>query len=374
MNALAKAALILSCAVLGISVGLLKERRAPVLEPAAEWSSMLEEPPSVDDDHHRAQPDLILESNGIEHVQSYATEPAKREGGSVKVARPTAGSPSPSGRELGEHDGTVEDYSHTLRDCRQAVGLGANVRDWEQRDFAGVILHYVDFRCADLTEANFGGASLVDADFRWANLSRADFSDANLTGVDFSRATLQHVVLTRATLHGADFSGSTLQRADFSETNAMGAMMVGADMRNVRFRCVRCGDQPRACLGGRPECVDEEYGHFRGADFSEADLRGADLGHSSLALVDLTRADLRGANLEDTWYWNDHPAIWQGALYDETTKFPADFDPHAVGMKLVAIGNESDAESHNDEKRRSSLYLVGQDTQQAGLIQHGEGP
>ena len=64
-------------------------------------------------------------------------------------------------------------------------------------------------------------------------------------------------------------------------------------------------------------------------DSVNADLRGASLGVHTGGRINMMRADLRGADLSQTerleyvYYWDD-------AIYDETTRWPEDFDPKAL--------------------------------------------
>ena len=81
-----------------------------------------------------------------------------------------------------------------------------------------------------------------------------------------------------------------------------------------------------------------------------ADLRGANLTRANLAEADLRdscliEADLRGANLEGTKF--------EGAIYDEDTEFPDDFDPEVAEMEFYVY--EEDDESISDSA--NSCYL-----------------
>lgn len=104
----------------------------------------------------------------------------------------------------------------------------------------------------------------------------------NLRGVSF-----RHAILYWANLCGADLSGCDFEGADLS----------GAALQEARF------------VG--------------------ANLRGATLGRDNLGgATKLQGADLTGVQL--------HGADLRGAEYDDRTKFPAGFDPHAYGCVWVA--------------------------------------
>ena len=75
------------------------------------------------------------------------------------------------------------------------------------------------------------------------------------------------------------------------------------------------------------------------ADLHSVDLRGADLSKSDLRQTDLREADLRGANLnEATLIWGDttidnvFSGNFTGTKYNNSTTFPANFDPTKWGM------------------------------------------
>jgi hypothetical protein len=77
---------------------------------------------------------------------------------------------------------------------------------------------------------------------------------------------------------------------------------------------------------------------LRGADLedwslSHADLMGFDLREARLCRCRLLNADLRCANLcaTDLSEAQLHGALLSGAVYDEVTRWPSDFDPRAAG-------------------------------------------
>ncbi|MDJ0532939.1 MAG: DNA translocase FtsK [Xenococcaceae cyanobacterium MO_207.B15] len=85
-----------------------------------------------------------------------------------------------------------------------------------------------------------------------------------------------------------------------------------------------------------------------------ADLRGANLIRANLAEADLRdscliEADLRGANLQGTKF--------EGAIYDEDTEFPDDFDPEAAEMEFYAYEEEEDDDDESISDLANSCYL-----------------
>jgi hypothetical protein len=83
------------------------------------------------------------------------------------------------------------------------------------------------------------------------------------------------------------------------------------------------------------------------ADLAAADLRGADLGAANLSEADLSGADLGGANLvgadlsgadlcgADLCMANLTLADLNGAVYNQATSWPDDFDPQSAGAILA---------------------------------------
>ena len=182
---------------------------------------------------------------------------------------------------------------------------------------------------------NMRGENHVEGDFENARLACADLREAVLVGANFARADLRGADLTDARLHRADlrhvdFRNAVLVNADMSQTGLVSADLRAADLRGASFRCSDC-----------PERLVHTF--FWYSDLRSADFRGADFGRSSLRWAKLQGADLRGANLADVFDFrliSAADAEWfstggeplQGALYDETTKFPAGVDPSSFGM------------------------------------------
>ena len=106
-------------------------------------------------------------------------------------------------------------------------------------------------------------------------MSGASFVAAELKAADFEDSLLDH----------ANFSGANLKEAEFKN-----ASLIGADM------------------------TDTEFGK---ANLEDADLSGASL----------EGADLSKAKLNNT--------IFEGATFDESTRFPGDFDAAAAGASLT---------------------------------------
>ena len=111
----------------------------------------------------------------------------------------------------------------------------------------------------DLNGADFSGV-----DFKWANLSDADLKGAALTGINFKWAILMDANLTGDDLRWADLDG-----ADMKGTNLTGT--------NLRWTTLVC------------------------ANLEGADLRGAIIDGTNLEGANLTGANLTGVNLHSAY-------------------------------------------------------------------------
>ncbi len=130
----------------------------------------------------------------------------------------------------------------------------------------------------EFPQINLSGASLVGV----------DLSEANFQGANFQGADLRETNLSKANLANVNFQGARLRRTNLIDTNLINADFQKANLYRTKLL--------RANLSN--------------ANFGRADLR--------------IGADLRDANITGTNF--------RGALYDEYTKFPPDFDPTAQGM------------------------------------------
>ena len=116
---------------------------------------------------------------------------------------------------------------------------------------------------------NLDGADLSGLDFKWADLDEADLKGANLSEANLSWASLMDTDLKDANLSGADLRWATLDGADLSNAN-----LTGTDLR---------------------------WTILPDADLPGADLRGATLDGTILVDADLTGANVTGVNLRSTY-------------------------------------------------------------------------
>ena len=149
--------------------------------------------------------------------------------------------------------------------------------DYSGRDFSNQSLGAVQWEGYNLTRAIFRRADVVTG----SKGMHACFKGADLTEADFSFATLPHVNFENARLVGVDFESAAIVYAN----------MQNADLRHAWFA----------------DCA------MAYAKLQNANLCGADLSKAiSLKLARL-----------------------QGAIYDQSTRWPPKYDPVHYGAVFV---------------------------------------
>jgi uncharacterized protein YjbI with pentapeptide repeats len=148
------------------------------------------------------------------------------------------------------------------------------------------------------------------ATFQGTNLRRADLTEACLSGADFTRADFREATLTRSRLARSMLREANLAGADLQDSCLYGADLSGADLQLARL----------------------VQADLRLSNLHDADLRSADLRQADLRNADLRQADLRGTDLRAQL----EGVKLTGARYDDTTRWPASFEPARRGAVTVA--------------------------------------
>lgn len=166
---------------------------------------------------------------------------------------------------------------------------------------------------------DMSGLDLSGRDFSGQNLSYYNFSHADLSGAKLIEADLSHTDLGDTNLSRANLSGADLSYAEGLGTDFCYADLSGADLRGAAFDGYMTGvNLKRANLSKATlEACDMDEANLRGANLNEADLRDA-----YLVGADLRETDLSHTNLN-------------GAMYDDSTKWPDGFDPTQAGAVNV---------------------------------------
>ncbi|MCY1018994.1 NACHT domain-containing protein [Pyxidicoccus sp. MSG2] len=174
-------------------------------------------------------------------------------------------------------------------------------------------------------KAYLPGASMPDNSLRGA-----DFSEANLEDSNFSRTSLRWRGSSAGepptTFDGALLDRALLMNADLSSCSFYGASLRGADLTGALLRSsfLREANLEGAELHG----AFADHAFFDSAKLRRAVLMETDFTGASFVGADMTDAYLQGANLTRAVL---HDAVLKGAAYDDTTQWPAGFDPVAAG-------------------------------------------
>jgi hypothetical protein len=107
--------------------------------------------------------------------------------------------------------------------------------------------------------------------------------------------------LSRSSLQQLDLTGVVLRECNLSDAQCYRIVLKDADLRNAII----------------------DRADLKGATLTGANLSGASLRNAVLEYAHLQGANLKGSDLTDA---NVSNVIWKQAQYDDTTKFPYDFD------------------------------------------------
>ncbi|MEO1132076.1 MAG: pentapeptide repeat-containing protein [Cyanobacteria bacterium J06639_1] len=229
--------------------------------------------------------------------------------GSAPAPTPTpSGTPTPAGTPNPDPTPDPDELAQVLngqncvecelRNTSQLAGV-----DLSNRDLSGS-----ELRGSDLEGTILTGARLVGTRLDSTNLDAASLQGANLSGANLRTATLRDTNFSGATLEAASLSSTTALRANLSTVVAPNSIAVDArlneaDLSNGNFQSA----------------------NFNGAQFDSANVAGANFTDATFLNSRLTNVlNLGGATL-------------QGAKYNASTQFPADFGQarrDAAGMVL----------------------------------------
>jgi uncharacterized protein YjbI with pentapeptide repeats len=93
----------------------------------------------------------------------------------------------------------------------------------------------VDFRGADLTDADFSPHSKRFGDTTISVSRRTSFRSCDFSGAKMVRANLSRVLVHFSVLAGTDLTDADLSNADFSKADLSGATLTGANVAGTNF-------------------------------------------------------------------------------------------------------------------------------------------
>lgn len=145
---------------------------------------------------------------------------------------------------------------------------------------------------------NLGEKNFQQSQLRRINLRQANLKGINLQGSDLSYADLREADLSNANLSGCYLNEANLSGAKLKDTNFKGAYLIKTYLTKANLN--------KAIL-------------------QEAYLTGAFLTKANLMKADLSGAFLNGAQISGVYF--------QGAIYNNNTRFDRGFDPVIAGME-----------------------------------------
>jgi uncharacterized protein YjbI with pentapeptide repeats len=151
----------------------------------------------------------------------------------------------------------------------------------------------------DLSRSDLGHTDLAEWDLHYSDLSQSFLIGANLRRADLTGVWLARAVLIRAHLHQADLRSAVLWQARLEGADLRATDLTAADLTGARLD---------------------------GARFDLADVRGVDFSQTDLAT-----------------------ATFHGAVADDTTIWPADFDPQQAGVLPADTALPTRPQSYSEE-------------------------
>jgi uncharacterized protein YjbI with pentapeptide repeats len=234
--------------------------------------------------------------------------------------------------------------------------------------FSGALLTGATLDHADFTAADFRRAIVSDAVFTASKLNSAVFDAARLGDADFTEAELVNASFVEAHCDGVWLSSAKADGANFARASCIDLQLDGTSAKQANFSgcCITWfrGSQ-RANLSGAifhrahgiepifQSCLIDE------ADFSQADIPGANFMHASAARANFTAADLKEARF-------DHANL-ESAQFLSANLFQAVFAGVNLNGADISEGNFYGAEFL--DARISKLRLKNSNLQMTKLEQ-----
>lgn len=165
----------------------------------------------------------------------------------------------------------------------------------------------LDFRGADLSQADFTGSVLVNANlargtFRGVSFFACDLRYAHLEDGIFARADFRGAYVAGANLTGADLEKADLREGKIMERGEKGVLqdLAGPDGKPKQQRTIFTGAKlaETNLSGSRATAADFADADLSGVVVKDADFAGANLEGANLTDADFTGSDLSNTNLK----------------------------------------------------------------------------
>ncbi|MDD3013431.1 MAG: pentapeptide repeat-containing protein [Candidatus Gastranaerophilales bacterium] len=203
-------------------------------------------------------------------------------------------------------------------------------------DLSGKNLIYFDF--VKNNKMDISGSNLKETLLNRAILNNVTISDKKHK-TDLTSAILNSAKLKNAKLSYAKLDKAHLHAADLTEADLTGTSIKSAQMNGTKFNKAVLND------------VDLSYSWLIGAELNGAELKNVDLNHASLKWADFRNSWLLGANFEKSSAIE--AAKFDGAYYNDKTKFPEEFDPDE--HRMIFIGKKNIKEEYKNFKNQEII-------------------
>ena len=170
----------------------------------------------------------------------------------------------------------------------------------------GVFLEKVNLSRMNLNNISLQSSHLINVNFHKSKLQNSSFKNVEGSNINFVKADLR----------GSDFQGLKVTNLNFSESDSRNVNFKKMDSKGINFYQVDLTDS------------NFEGAILKESTFSKAILKNSNFTKANLQSSKLHDADLSRTNLTDT--------SLDGAIYNQHTKFPPEFDStEIIGRGLI---------------------------------------
>lgn len=215
-------------------------------------------------------------------------------------------------------------------------------------DYSNQVIEDLQLTNALVLGTNFTNSTIKDSKMIFSRLGGAKFINTKLNNVVFTKSNFSKAKLVGASFYECFFEGSQLfqtkaRGAKFDHCNFVRAYNSESDFTNTEIRQCSFADTISSFTSfENAKFVGTKIsgGGFSSCNFTNADMRGIKTeGSVGFANSRFTGADLRGVDMSGWILFGSSSENlsdrFSKAIYNSSTKLPANFDPAEEGMRLV---------------------------------------
>jgi len=282
-----------------------------------------------------------LEQESLRHRQELFDIAYKFDTKSMNVLKSRARGLKQRLRKEAPHSLALLDFSGMVIGCPESL-----TADNVSLDLRGIFADGFVMSNAEMSRVDLRGSHLKSVNLIGANLQSADLTDVNLESVNLIAANLESASLGNANLQSADMRSANLGSAFLGNANLQSANLSFANLEssnlslaNLQSAYFICANLESAFLdGANLESSNLNYANLYGANLSCANLCGVDL-RLRLLRNDSFKFGRRDGDCT-IWEKSKKEMLLYGAIYNDKTKFPNDFNPKDYGMILADEANK----------------------------------